>query len=284
MDMVLLGAHVSISGSIALSVDRARELGCTTFQIFTRNPRGWISKKLKDEEVEEFVRKRKEAGYEVVVAHMPYLPNIASPEALSWRRSVKSLAEELQRCEMLGLDYLVCHIGSHMGKGVEKGIAQVARAVNETISRVEAKCMILLENMAGQKNSVGSYFPQIRAILDKVDDQKRVGVCLDTCHLYAAGYDIAVKDGLEKTLSDFDESVGLKRLKVLHLNDSRGKLGSHLDRHEHIGRGYIGEEGFRVIVNHKSLRGLPMILETPQDEYGGYEVDLEVVWRLLRHA
>ncbi|GBC70972.1 putative endonuclease 4 [Candidatus Calditenuaceae archaeon HR02] len=282
--MVLLGAHVSISGSIALSVDRARELGCTTFQIFTRNPRGWISKKLKDEEVEEFVRRRREAGYEVVVAHMPYLPNVASPEALSWRRSVKSLAEELQRCEMLGLDYLVCHIGSHMGKGIERGIAQVARAVNETISRVEAKCMILLENMAGQKNSVGSYFPQIRAILDKVDDQKRVGVCLDTCHLYAAGYDISVKEGLEKTLSEFDESVGLKALKVLHLNDSRGKLGSHLDRHEHIGRGYIGEEGFRVIVNHKSLRGLPMILETPQDEYGGYEVDLEVVRRLLHDA
>lgn len=284
MDMVLLGAHVSISGSIALSVDRARELGCTTFQIFTRNPRGWISKRLKDEEIEEFVRKRREAGYEVVVAHMPYLPNIASPEALSWRRSVKSLAEELQRCEMLGLDYLVCHIGSHMGKGLEKGISQVARAVNETISKVEAKCMILLENMAGQKNSVGSYFPQIRAILDKVDDEKRVGVCLDTCHLYAAGYDIAVEEGLEKTLSDFDENVGLKTLKVLHLNDSRGKLGSHLDRHEHIGRGYIGEEGFRIIVNHKSLRNLPMILETPQDEYGGYEVDLEVVRRLLRHA
>lgn len=284
MDMTLLGAHVSISGSIALSVDRARELGCTTFQIFTRNPRGWISKKLKDEEVEEFVRKRREAGYKIVVAHMPYLPNIASPEALSWRRSVKSLTEELQRCEMLGLDYLVCHIGSHMGKGLEKGIAQVARAVNETISRVETKCMILLENMAGQKNSVGSYFPHIRAILDKIDDQKRVGVCLDTCHLYAAGYDIAVKEGLENTLSEFDESVGLKTLKVLHLNDSRGKLGSHLDRHEHIGRGYIGEEGFRIIVNHKSLRNLPMILETPQDDYGGYEVDLEVVRRLLHDA
>ncbi|MEM4151546.1 MAG: TIM barrel protein, partial [Nitrososphaerota archaeon] len=132
--MVLLGAHVSISGSIALSVDRARELGCTTFQIFTRNPRGWISKRLKDEEVEEFVRKRREAGYEVVVAHMPYLPNIASPEPLSWRRSVKSLSEELERSETLGLNYLVCHIGSHMGKGVEKGVAQVARAVNNTLS------------------------------------------------------------------------------------------------------------------------------------------------------
>ncbi|MEM2067609.1 MAG: deoxyribonuclease IV [Nitrososphaerota archaeon] len=282
--MVLLGAHVSISGSIALSVDRARELGCTTFQIFTRNPRGWISKRLKDEEVEEFVRKRREAGYEVVVAHMPYLPNIASPEPLSWRRSVKSLSEELERSETLGLNYLVCHIGSHMGKGVEKGVAQVARAVNNTLSKVESRCMILLENMAGQRNSVGAYFPQIGDILDKVGDERRVGVCLDTCHLYAAGYDIATEEGVEKTLSDFDDSVGLKKLKVLHLNDSKGKLGSHLDRHEHIGRGYIGEKGFQLIVNHKKLRDLPMILETPQDEYGDYEVDLETVRRLLRHG
>ncbi len=281
---MLLGAHVSISGSIALSVDRARELGCTTFQIFTRNPRGWISKRLKDEEVEEFVRKRREAGYEVVVAHMPYLPNIASPEPLSWRRSVKSLSEELERSETLGLNYLVCHIGSHMGKGVEKGVAQVARAVNNTLSKVESRCMILLENMAGQRNSVGAYFPQIGDILDKVSDERRVGVCLDTCHLYAAGYDIATEEGVEKTLSDFDDSVGLKKLKVLHLNDSKGKLGSHLDRHEHIGRGYIGEKGFQLIVNHKKLRDLPMILETPQDEYGDYEVDLETVRRLLRHG
>ncbi len=281
---MLLGAHVSISGSIALSVDRARELGCTTFQIFTRNPRGWISKRLKDEEVEEFVRKRREAGYEVVVAHMPYLPNIASPEPLSWRRSVKSLSEELERSETLGLNYLVCHIGSHMGKGVEKGVAQVARAVNNTLSKVESRCMILLENMAGQRNSVGAYFPQIGDILDKVGDERRVGVCLDTCHLYAAGYDIATEEGVEKTLSDFDASVGLKKLKVLHLNDSKGKLGSHLDRHEHIGRGYIGEKGFQLIVNHKKLRDLPMILETPQDEYGDYEVDLETVRRLLRHG
>lgn len=280
----MLGAHVSISGSVALSVDRAKSLGCTTFQIFTRNPRGWISKKLKSEEVEEFVRKKREAGYEIVVAHMPYLPNIASPEPLSWRRSVKSLTEELQRCEALGLSFLVCHIGSHMGRGLEKGIAQVARAVNEVLAKVESSCMILLENMAGQKNSVGSYFPQIRSILDKIGDENRVGVCLDTCHLYAAGYDVSSEEGVERTIREFDESVGLKRLKVLHLNDSRGKLGSHLDRHEHIGRGYIGEKGFRSIVNHKDLRNLPMILETPQDEYGGYEVDLETLRRLISHG
>jgi len=279
--MVLLGAHVSITGSVALAVDRAKSLGCTTFQIFTRNPRGWAAKRLKGEEVEEFVRRRRGAGFRVVVAHMPYLPNIASPEPVTWRRSVKSLVEELQRCDWLGLDFLVCHIGSHMGRGVEKGVSQVARAVLEALSRVETRCMILLENMAGQRNSVGSYFPQIRNILDRVGSEDRVGVCLDTCHLYAAGYDVSSEEGVEKTVAQFDEEVGLKSLKVIHLNDSQGKLGSHLDRHEHIGRGFIGEKGFRGIVNHKHLRALPMILETPQDEYGDYQMDLEVVRRLI---
>lgn len=282
--MVLLGAHVSISGSIAQAVERAKNLGCTTFQIFTRNPRGWAAKRLSSEEAAEFVKSKREARYDIVVAHMPYLPNIASPEPLSWRRSVKSLTEELERCGMLELNYLVCHIGSHMGRGLEKGVSQVAKAVNTALSRVESKCMVLLENMAGQKNSVGSYFPQIQSILDKIDAKNRVGVCLDTCHLYAAGYDISTEEGLENALAQFDNYIGLKLLKVLHLNDSRGKLGSHLDRHEHIGRGYIGEKGFRLVVTHKRLRDLPMILETPQDDYGGYEVDLETLRRLIRHA
>lgn len=281
---MLLGAHVSISGSVAYAVERARSLECTTFQIFTRNPRGWVAKKLSSEEAEEFVKNKRRVGYEVVVAHMPYLPNVASPEPLSWRRSLRSLVEELERCEMLELNYLVCHIGSHMGRGVEKGISQVAKAVNSALEKVEAKCMILLENMAGQKNSVGSYFPHIQAILEKIEDKDRVGVCLDTCHLYAAGYDISTEEGLNDTLAQFENYVGLKLLKLLHLNDSRGKLGSHLDRHEHIGRGYIGEDGFRRIVTHSKLRDLPMILETPQDEYGDYEVDLKMVRRLIQHG
>ncbi len=280
--MVLLGAHVSISGMISLSVERAKDLDCTTFQIFTRNPRGWTAKKLDREDAESFVRKRREHGYEIVVAHMPYLPNIASPDPTTWRRSVRSLVEELERCEALRIEYLVCHIGSHMGKGLEEGITQVAKAVDEAVSRVEPACMILLESMAGQKNSVGSYFHEIREILERVGNKDMVGVCLDTCHLYAAGYDVSTPEGLEQTLESFDREVGLSRLKVVHLNDSKGGLGSHLDRHEHIGMGFIGERGFGRIVNHKVLRTLPMILETPQDSYGDYKYDLEVVWRLIR--
>jgi deoxyribonuclease-4 len=219
--MVLLGAHVSISGSLSMSVDRAKELGCTTFQIFTRNPRGWVAKKLDPEEAEEFIEKRRASGYEVVVAHMPYLPNIASPDSTTWRKSVKSLVEELERCESLQIDYLVCHIGSHMGKGLEKGIA---------------------------------------------------------------GYDISNREGLEQVIERFDSEVGIKLLKVLHLNDSKGGLGSHLDRHEHIGMGHVGERGFAEIVNHRVLRQLPMILETPQDDWGDYRSDLAVVRRLIRDA
>jgi deoxyribonuclease-4 len=278
---MLLGAHVSISGSIAKSVDRAKELGCTTFQIFTRNPRGWQAQKLKESEVEEFRRRRREEGYTVVVAHMPYLPNIASPKQDSWRKSVSVLIEELKRCDALGIEYLVCHLGSHLGKGVQVGIERVAKAVNEALGRVETGCVLLLENMAGQKGSVGSRFEEMKEIFARIEQPDRVGVCLDTCHLYAAGYDIRSEAGLEETLRSFDENVGLGKLKVLHLNDSKGGLGSGLDRHEHIGHGHIGKEGFRRIINHRHLRDLPMIIETPEDEKGDYSYDLSVL-RSLR--
>ncbi|MCS7127501.1 MAG: deoxyribonuclease IV [Thaumarchaeota archaeon] len=274
---MLLGAHVSIAGSIAKSVDRAQELGCTTFQIFTRNPRGWRAGKLRDEEVEEFRRRRREARYEVVVAHMPYLPNIASPVKEGWERSVRSLVEELRRCDALGIEYLVCHIGSHLGKGVEVGTSQVVRAVERAIGEADPKCVLLLENMAGQRGSIGSRFEEIKEILGRLSFGDRVGVCLDTCHLYAAGYDVRSATGLEETLRSFDELVGIRELKVLHLNDSKGGLGSRLDRHEHIGLGNIGKEGFRRIINHPKLRRLPMIIETPEDERGDYSRDLGVL-------
>ncbi|MCS7117800.1 MAG: deoxyribonuclease IV [Thaumarchaeota archaeon] len=274
---MLLGAHVSISGSIARSVDRAEELGCTTFQIFTRNPRGWRYTRLKEEDVDDFRRRRREAGYEVVVAHMPYLPNIASPVREGWEKSVRSLIEELRRCDLLGIEYLVCHLGSHLGKGVEVGTSQVVKAVDRALGEVDPKCQLLLENMAGQKGSVGSRFEEINAIFTKLSHRDRVGVCLDTCHLYAAGYDVRTAGGLEDAIRSFDELVGVGALKVLHLNDSKGGLGSRLDRHEHIGLGRIGKEGFRRIINHEKLRRLPMIIETPEDEHGDYSRDLRVL-------
>ncbi|MEM1938003.1 MAG: deoxyribonuclease IV [Candidatus Caldarchaeum sp.] len=272
---MLLGAHVSISGAIHLAVDRAVELGCTTFQIFTRNPRGWTYTRLKQQDVDEFVKKFQRSGFRVAMAHMPYLPNIASPKKMIYEKSVKSLTAELERCGLLGVQLLVVHIGSHLGAGIEKGVELVADAVNTALDKVDNKVLILLENMAGQKNSCGSRFEDIAKILSKVENQERVGVCLDTCHLLAAGYDVRSVEAVDATLARFDEVVGLERLKAVHLNDSKGGLGSGLDRHEHIGKGNVGDQGFKAFINHKAVRDKPMVIETPEDEAGDYATDLK---------
>jgi deoxyribonuclease-4 len=276
----LLGAHVSISGAIHMSVDRAVELGCTTFQIFTRNPRGWTYTKLKKAEVDEFSRKFEAAGFRVAMAHMPYLPNIASPKKDIYEKSVRSLVAELERCGALGLELLVVHVGSHLGAGLEKGVEQVANAVNRAVEAVDNQVKVLLENMAGQRNSCGSRFEDIAEILSRVKNADRVGVCLDTCHLLAAGYDIRSEEAVEATISRFDKVVGLNRLWAVHLNDSKGALGSGLDRHEHIGMGNIGENGFKAFINHPAIRDKPMVIETPEDERGNYATDLAKLRKL----
>jgi deoxyribonuclease-4 len=276
----LLGAHVSISGAIHMSVDRAVELGCTTFQIFTRNPRGWTYTKLKKAEVDEFRRKFEAAGFRVAMAHMPYLPNIASPKKDIYEKSVRSLVAELERCGALGLELLVVHVGSHLGAGLEKGVEQVANAVNRAVEAVDNQVKVLLENMAGQRNSCGSRFEDIAEILSRVKNADRVGVCLDTCHLLAAGYDIRSEEAVDATISRFDKVVGLNRLWAVHLNDSKGALGSGLDRHEHIGMGNIGENGFKAFINHPAIRDKPMVIETPEDERGNYATDLAKLRKL----
>ena len=277
---MLLGAHVSISGAIHMSVDRAVELGCTTFQIFTRNPRGWTYTKLKKAEVDEFRRKFEAAGFRVAMAHMPYLPNIASPKKDIYEKSVRSLVAELERCGALGLELLVVHVGSHLGAGLEKGVEQVADAVNRAVEAVDNQVKVLLENMAGQRNSCGSRFEDIAEILSRVKNADRVGVCLDTCHLLAAGYDIRSEEAVDATISRFDKVVGLNRLWAVHLNDSKGALGSGLDRHEHIGMGNIGENGFKAFINHPAIRDKPMVIETPEDERGNYATDLAKLRKL----
>jgi deoxyribonuclease-4 len=277
---MLLGAHVSISGAIHMSVDRAVELGCTTFQIFTRNPRGWTYTKLKKAEVDEFRRKFEAAGFRVAMAHMPYLPNIASPKKDIYEKSVRSLVAELERCGALGLELLVVHVGSHLGAGLEKGVEQVANAVNRAVEAVDNQVKVLLENMAGQRNSCGSRFEDIAEILSRVKNADRVGVCLDTCHLLAAGYDIRSEEAVDATISRFDKVVGLNRLWAVHLNDSKGALGSGLDRHEHIGMGNIGENGFKAFINHPAIRDKPMVIETPEDELGNYATDLAKLRKL----
>jgi len=263
--MIKLGLHVSISGTLDNAPDNARELGCDTFQMFTRNPRGWKFSKLDDGEVNEFRKKVKEYNLTPVVTHMPYLPNLSSPKKAIYNKSVKSLSAELERCGILGIPYVVTHLGSHLGKGAEVGLVNLVSAINFALGKND-EVMLLLENTAGTKNSMGSTFEEMRRILDGIEAKKRVGVCFDTAHAFAAGYDIRTADGIDQTLKRFDSMLGLDRLKVIHLNDSKVELGSGRDRHEHIGLGYIGEEGFIALFRHEAVRTLPFILETPVDD------------------
>jgi deoxyribonuclease-4 len=277
----LLGFHVSISESIDLAVDRASEIGCTTFQIFTRNPRGWAFKPLDPEQARLFREKRKKAGFEKIVAHMPYLPNLAASMKPYQDKSRASLKAEVARCSMLEIDYLVAHIGSHMGKGTMTGVRNVIAACNEALAADDGKTVLLIETMAGQTHSVGSRFEELRMILDGVNDSERMGVCLDTCHIFAAGFDISSGPAVERTMGLFKDIVGEERLKVVHLNDSVGPMGSALDRHEHIGMGKIGEKGLRAFLRHGSVAKLPILMEVPIDDRRKDEENMKLVRRLI---
>ena len=260
-----VGLHISIEGEIDRAVDRALERGCNTMQMFTRNPRGWQFKALEPSVVECFRMKLVGSGIYPVFSHMPYLPNLASPKEEVYALSVKSLKAEVQRCIQLRIPYVVSHMGSDLGFGKVAGLKRIVAAIDSALQESSGETMVLLENTAGTKNSMGSTFEDVKKVLDRTAEQKRVGICLDTCHAYAAGYDIVTPTAIERTLGRFEDVIGIDRLKVIHLNDSVGGLGSHLDRHEHIGLGKIGEDGFRNILR-SPLRQFPLILETPIDE------------------
>lgn len=269
-----VGFHVSIAGGVANSVQNALDIGCSAFQIFSRNPRGWAAKPLAPADVGLFRERMAASGIsrDSTVVHMPYLPNLSGPPGESYARSVDTLAGELERCAELSIPFLVIHLGSHMGAGAKAGIGQLVNAVNVGRDKAAGKkrkgetVTVLLENSAGQKNSVGSRFEELCTILDRLRDD--VAVCVDTCHAFAAGYDLSTRTGVEKTLDEFDRTVGLDALKVVHLNDSKGPLGSNRDRHEHIGLGSIGAKGLAAFVRHRSVARLPIIMETPIDEKG----------------
>ena len=289
MGKTKVGFHVSIAGAISNSVDNATKLGCTAFQIFTRNPRGWAAKSLESSEKLQFEIKLGASGInsESVVVHMPYLPNLSGPPGEPYAKSVKTLSEELQRCSDLGIPHLVIHLGSHMGSGSSSGISQIVGAIHFAREALNAKkkkndVAILLENNAGQKNGVGGTFEEIRTILDKVDGRAgEIGVCLDTCHLFTSGYDIRSETQVTRTLEEFDRIVGLEQLRVIHLNDSKGVLGSHLDRHEHIGLGQIGLDGISAFLNHSAVKGKPTIMETPIDTRRGDAENLSIVQGMI---
>mgnify|MGYP002840250926 CR=1 FL=1 len=262
-----IGAHVSISGSIANAVNNAIERKCSAFQIFTRSPRSWFAKDLDSVEVNNFKDRLSASDIDrfATTAHMPYLPNLSSPDQDGYEKSIKTMIKEVERCNTLGIPFLVTHLGSHRGTGEEKGIERLSGALNK-VAETDADVMILLENTAGQKNSVGSDFKQWGEIFSKCKKKDRFGVCFDTCHAFAAGYDLRKKQDVQETLAYFDETIGFEHLKILHLNDSKGMLNENRDRHEHIGMGEIGEEGMSEIIRIMNKKKIPMVLETPIDD------------------
>jgi deoxyribonuclease-4 len=279
--MVRLGLHVSVAGGVDRAVSRAREKGCDAFQIFLSNPRKWFTKPIAEESAKRFISLQKQLGLSPAVGHMPYLPNLASANEEVYAKSVQSLAKELERCQVLGIPYLVTHLGSHMGAGRESGLLRIAGALQTVFSEIKSDTILLLENSAGSKNSMGGTFSDIAAVLESSPKNRhRLGVCLDTCHLHAAGYDLRTSSDLQATLDQFDHCIGLQRLRLIHLNDCRGAIGSHLDRHEHIGLGQIGESGFRAILSHSDLAELAMILETPVDARRDDKGNLQAARRL----
>lgn len=258
----LIGCHLSIGGGVHQAVVRARETGCTAFQIFTRNPRGWAYSPLKDEEISGF-RAGVASGL-VAVAHMPYLPNLAAPDPANYKRSVETLASELERCEELGIAHLVTHLGSHLGTGEKEGRDRIVGAVRTALDTAKSKAMVLLENTAGTKNSLGTTPAELAIILDALGGDPRVGLCIDTAHAFAAGYDWCSDDN--PFMSELKGAKLDGRVRVMHLNDSKVALGKRADRHEHLGLGEIGLEGLRKAVNHPIFRKLPILCETPVDE------------------
>jgi len=264
---VQIGSHVSISGSIANAITNASERKCSAFQVFTSNPRGWHAKDLTDDDITNYKNNLSQSNIDrfATVAHMPYLPNLSSPEISVYEKSIHTMIREVERCDKLGIPYLVTHLGSHKGTGEDKGIQRLVSALTE-VAKTNKDVTILLENTAGQKNSVGSDFTQLAEIFFGIKPASRFGICIDTCHAFAAGYDLRNEKNVKDAFEKFDSEIGLKHIKIIHLNDSKGELGCHLDRHEHIGLGHIGEAGLSQVVKLANKNKIPIILETPIDE------------------
>jgi deoxyribonuclease-4 len=258
---------MSIAGGHALAIDRATAVGMTACQIFTKNANQWAAKPIATEAATAFRERLATSDVAWVVAHDSYLINLASPDDAIWERSVHAFADELERCHQLGVQWLVTHPGAHMSSGVDAGIGRVAAALNRIFAaRPDLEVTVLLETTAGQGTTLGRTFEELAAILALVEDQTRVGVCFDTCHVFAAGYDIRETTSYAATMRTFDDIIGLSRLRVFHLNDSKKGLGARVDRHAHIGEGELGTEPFRLLLRDERFAAHPGILETPKDD------------------
>lgn len=272
--MPLLGAHMSIAGGYHNALLAAEAHGCATVQLFTKNANQWQGKELTDEEARTFRRTLRRTRLRFPLAHDSYLINLASPDETLYRRSIEAFVVEMQRAERLGLRYLVTHPGAHVESGEEAGLMRVGRALDEVHRRCAGfRVQVLLETTAGQGTTLGHRFEQLARILSLVAEPRRLGVCLDTCHVFAAGYALAPEVEYRKTMRQFERIIGLGRLRAFHVNDSLKPQGSRVDRHAHIGRGHLGLEPFRLLVNDPRFRNRPMVLETPKEEGDNEDMD-----------
>lgn len=271
--MFKIGCHLSASKGYANMAKEALKIGGNTFQYFTRNPRGGSVKELNMKDVEEYKKIANENGIEVILAHAPYTINVCSADEKIRKFGIETMKDDIKRLEVVGNSMYNFHPGSHVGQGSEEGIKLIIKALNEILTK-EQKTIVLLETMAGKGSEVGRSFEEIKAIIDGAELKEKIGVCLDTCHVYDAGYDIV--NDLDGVLNKFDKIIGLERLKAIHLNDDKNPFESHKDRHEKIGEGSIGIEAFRRIINDERLENLPFYLETP-NELDGYEKEIKML-------
>lgn len=268
MGLLKLGAHMSIAGGVSRALDRAASVGSNAVQVFTKNNRQWQGPPVDPEDVTRWEAEMPAQGIGDAISHASYLINLASSKDDLWEKSLAAHRDELRRAHAYGIPGVVLHPGAHTGSGVEAGTARIAAALDR-IHADTPECrdaLTLLELMAGQGSTVGRSFAELRAIIDLVDDKARLGICVDTCHAYAAGYDLRSADGYEAMLAELDRELGLSAVKCWHLNDSKGKLGSHVDRHIHIGDGEIGAAAFGLVLNDPRWDGIPMLLETPKED------------------
>jgi len=279
---LLLGAHISVAGGVSKAPENGRKLTCDCMQIFSKNQMQWKAKPVDLEEAERFKQNSKEFDISETVIHDSYLINLGSPDRGMQRQSREAFLDEMVRAKHLGVRYLIFHPGAHMGAGEQAGLRRVAESMNWVMKEFgSGDVQLILEITAGQGTLLGNSFDQLRKIIDQLEDQKSVGVCFDTCHAYAAGYDVKTKAGYAKTFNLFDEVLGLEYLKAMHLNDSKGKQGSHLDRHEQIGKGFIGVEGFRNFMTDARWENIPMVLETPAGDKQ-YKQELKLLRSLVK--
>lgn len=279
--MIRLGVHTSISGGIKLSLERARELGCNTLQIFSHNPRQWNVENIADEQISDFKKLRKAYDINPIFIHTSYLINLAAVNSEILEKSTRLLIKEMEIADLIGADFVVLHTGSASKDSAENARKTAINALQKINSLGKWKARLLLENTAGERGDIASRIEDIAEIIDKTQGEIIGGVCIDTCHAFAAGYDLTEEEGLSRLADEIRKYVGTENLKLVHLNDSKKGHGSHVDRHEHIGEGAIGLEALRNFVRHPSFAGIPLILETPKKEEDDDVRNLKIVRSFL---